>query len=132
MRRKYRANRRAAAAVELAICLPVVVLIVLSSIEGASMIFLRQALCQSSYEAVKAAVKHRGTEQEAIDRGNDVLAGRSIDGAEFEFSVKNVEQTKRGNDITVTVSAPANQNSILPFGPFKDRRIEVSATMIKE
>lgn len=107
------------------------------------MIFLRQTLVQGSYEAVKGAARRTGTQQEARDRGDAVLATRGIKDAVYSFSFASpkkplksikgtVETAPRGTLITVTLSAPANQNSVLPFGPFEDKTIEVSATMVKE
>ena len=56
--KKFRARdaRKGAAVVEFAVCLPVVVLIVLGSIEAASLLFLKQTLVQASYEGVKVAI----------------------------------------------------------------------------
>jgi Flp pilus assembly protein TadG len=145
MRSKRKNSRCGAAAVELAICLPVVMLVVLSAIEGASVIFLRQTLVQGAYESVKASVKIKGTEKEAISRGNAVLTARSIEQASYKFelvppkgskktipSPLTVDNAPRGTQITVRLTAPANQNSVLPFGPFKNQLMEVSATMLKE
>ncbi len=39
-------NRRAVAMVELAVCMPVIVLVVFASLEGANMLFVRQATVQ--------------------------------------------------------------------------------------
>ena len=43
------------ATVELAVCLPVLVLIIFGSLQASSMYFLRQAMVQSAYEGVKEA-----------------------------------------------------------------------------
>ena len=54
-------RRRGAATVELAVCLPVIFLLSMGAMEGASLIFLRQAMVQSAYEAVKEAVRTDGS-----------------------------------------------------------------------
>ena len=131
-RRKRRTDRRGAATVELAVCIPVIVLIVLGSLEGANMIFLRQALVQSAYQTIKESVKSNGSKDLGIQRGKEALAFRGIVNETIVFVPEDVDSVTRGQPVTVVVSAPGDSNSILPFGPFKGRRIEVTATMLKE
>ncbi len=126
------ATRRAAATVELAVCLPVIVLLAIGSMESASMIFLRQALVQSAYETVKESVKINGSQATALDRGKEVLAFRDITGESITFEPANVDDLDPGTPVTVTISAPGDANSVIPFGPFKGRNISVTATMLKE
>ena len=125
-------QRRAVAAVELAVCLPVIVLLALGSMEAASMIFLRQALVQSAYETVKEAASAQGSEALALTRGQEVLAFRDIQDETVTINPAGTEDLERGTEITVTVSAPGDTNSIFPFGPFRNREVSVSATMFKE
>ena len=56
-RRTTRSNRRGIAAVELAVCLPVIVLLVFGSIEASSFIFLKQSLNVSAYEGIREAIR---------------------------------------------------------------------------
>ncbi len=125
-------KRRGGAVVELAVCIPVIALIGFGAMEAASMIFLRQALVQSAYETVKESVKTNGQQTLAIRRGQQVLDSREIEGETITFSPANTDELPRGTPVTVTVTAPGDSNSILPFGPFKGQTITVTATMIKE
>ncbi len=125
-------QRRAAAAVELAVCLPVIALLAIGSMEAASMIFLRQALVQSAYETVKEAAKSSGNESLALQRGQQVLDFRNIEGETITFNPANPDDVERGTEITVSVSASGDANSVLPFGPFRGRELIVTATMLKE
>lgn len=124
--------RRGAAVVEFAVCLPVILLIVFGSIEAASMLFLRQALIQSSYEAAKVAVKHTGTNSAATIAAQQVAAGRRINSLTITFQPADVSRAAKGDFIRVTVAAPGNPNSLIPFGPFKDRIVSAQAVMVKE
>ena len=126
------ANRKAAAAVELAVCLPVIVLLAIGSIESASMIFLRQTLVQSAYETAKEAVKRNVDQATAFVRGRQVLEAREVSGETITFDPPVTDGLDSGTRVTVTVTAPGDENSILPFGPFRGRTISVSAVMIKE
>ena len=125
-------TRRGAAVVEFAVCLPVIVIIVLGAIEAASMLFLRQAMVQSSYEAAKVAIKTNGNNAAAIQVAGEVVAGRGIKSLKVEFEPTDVSTVAQGEMIRVTVSAPGDTNSFLPYGPFKDRTVAAQAVMIKE
>lgn len=126
------ANRRGAATIELAVCLPVIFLLSLGAMEGSSLIFLRQALVQSAYETVKESVRTNGTEAAGRVRGEQVLSFRNIKDFSITLSPSNIDGLEPGTPVTVTVSAPGDSNTVFPFGPFKNQLITVQATMIKE
>lgn len=125
-------SRRGVATVELAICLPVIVLLVFASLEGANMLFLRQAAVQSAYETAKAAAKGTGKQSDATNLGNQVLASRSIATRSIVFEPANVEILPAGTPFTVTVTVPGTEKSIISFGPFRGVNVVTQATMIKE
>lgn len=124
-------RRRGAATVELAILLPLIVVVTLGSIEAASMIFLRQALVQSAYEAAKVIVK---TGDEDLARANalGVTKGRRINGVTIEFDPTDPSTAERGELIRVMVSAPGDSNTSIPFGVFRGRSVAAQASMIRE
>lgn len=127
-----RSRRRGAATVELAVCLPVIFLLSMGAMEGASLIFLRQAMVQSAYETVKEAVRTDGSQAQGLVLGEQVLSFRGVTDQSITFNPSNVEQLDPGTPVTVTVSAPGDSNSVFPFGPFQNREISVQATMLKE
>jgi len=124
-------SRRAAAVVEFAVCLPVILLIVLGSIEAASMLFLKQTLVQASYEGAKVAIRN-GEQDDVESIIRAVAAGRRIVDLAIEFDPPNIEAAEAGEVITVNVSAPGDTNSLIPFGPFKNQTVIASAAMVKE
>ncbi len=124
-------NRKGAALVELAICLPVLLLIVYGALEAAGMIFLRQALVQSAYEAVKVAVK-TGNAETALEAALDVAEGRNIDQLTVVFTPSDPGAVARGTLVTVTASAPGDQSSPLPLGLFRGLTVAAQAVMVKE
>jgi Flp pilus assembly protein TadG len=124
-------NRKGAAVVEFAVCLPVILLIVLGSIQAASLMFLRQALIQSAYEGAKIAVRFDGTNPAAINAMQNVANGRRIKSPSFSLS-DDVTTVDRGTPIVVTVTAPGDLNSFIPFGPFAGQTIQAQAVMVKE
>ncbi|MFN3192243.1 MAG: TadE/TadG family type IV pilus assembly protein [Aureliella sp.] len=124
--------RRGAAVVELAVCLPLIALLVFASLEGANMLFLRQAVVQSAYEAAKVAARADGSQARAQRLANDILASRNINPSRISFSPGNVDSLDAGTVFTVTVSAAGDQKSITTIGPFNGLNIEAQATMHKE
>ena len=131
--KKFRARdaRKGAAVVEFAVCLPVVVLIVLGSIEAASLLFLKQTLVQASYEGVKVAILD-STQAEVEGIIQAVGDGRNVEGLNIEFTPSLIADAAPGEVITITVSAPGDSNSFIPFGPFSQRTVVGSASMVKE
>jgi Flp pilus assembly pilin Flp len=128
----FQKNRKGAAVVEFAVCLPVILIIVLGSIQAASMMFLRQTMVQCSYEAAKVAVSFRGTPSAATDAARRVAQGRRISNMDVRFSPSNFDAVAKGQPIEVIVSAPGNANSLIPFGNFANRSVSARAVMVKE
>lgn len=125
-------RRRGAAVVELALCLPVIALLVFGALEGANMLFLRQALIQSAYEAAKATAKSTGSQANGQQLAQDVLTARSITPSAITFNPANVDALTPGTPFTVTVTADGDQKSIVQIGPFNGLSISAQATMLKE
>ena len=55
-KQKARTKREGAAVVEFAVCLPLIVLIVLGTIEAGSLLFLKQTLVQAAYEGALSLI----------------------------------------------------------------------------
>jgi Flp pilus assembly protein TadG len=130
--RRTRSVRNGVAASELAVCLPVLVLLVLAMIEACSMIFLKQSLTVAAYEGVRAALAPDAVAADAIAAGESVLDDRSVEGATVTVSPADVASLSPGEYITVTVSAPTDANSIIPGSFLTGRTLSASAVMMKE
>ena len=130
--RRRRNSRKGAAVVEFAVCLPVILFIVLGSIEAASMLFLKQALVQSAYEGAKIAVRNDGTNSDAIAAMEAVAAGHRIDDMQITISPPDVSTVAQGELVRIKIIAPGDANSLIPFGPFKGQMIAAEAVMVKE
>lgn len=127
-----RKARKGTSTVELAVCLPVLALIVFGTLQASSMYFLRQALVQSAYETVREVVKADGSQALALERGQQTLRFRNVTGETITFNPANVDGLAPGTPVTVTVVANGDTNSIIPFGVFKGRTVSASASMNKE
>lgn len=131
-RRTRQPARRAAAAAELAICLPLIVFLLLASLEACSMIFLDHSLTIASYEGVRVAINYDGNNTDTLARVNQIIDNRGVEDASISLSPSDVSSVPRGNRITVTVSAPCNSNAILPLWFYAGRTLSCSTTMVKE
>lgn len=130
--RKMSLGKRGAATVELATCLPVIVLLVFGAMEGANMLFLRQAVVQASYEAAKAAVKSNGGKDLAERLASEVLAARNVENPKIQFTPNNPDAVSAGTPVTVRISVDGDSKSITRLGVFKNLTIAAEATMLKE
>src|SRR5882762_9040916 len=95
-------SRSGVAAVEFAVCLPVVMLVVFASIEASSMIFLKIDLQTTAYESARVGSAPTGTSADAISRGNDFLTQRNVHGGTVQTSPADITTVPVGGQFTVT------------------------------
>jgi hypothetical protein len=120
------------AAVELAVCLPVIVVLVFAAIESCSMIFITQALHAASYEGVRVAVNPTATSSQVTARTQQILDGHGIAGATITLVPSDISTATSGSLVRVRVRASCDSNRISPPFFFGGRNIEVQTTMAKE
>jgi len=68
-------RRRGMAVVEMAFCLPVIVLVIFGGIQAANLIFLKQAISEAAYEGALFGSKPEATQAETVSRAvsHDIL-----------------------------------------------------------
>jgi Flp pilus assembly protein TadG len=125
------AERRGAAAVEFAICIPLMLLITFGAIEAANGIYLKQVATQAAYEVARTATSMGRTQSEAIAIGKQVLAARSIQDSSISVSPTVDSNTPAGTEVTVIVTAPSNSNAYAPLWYFKDTQVRAQVVMIR-
>ena len=119
------------AVVELAVCLPAIVLLVVGSIEACSMVFVKQGLHIAAYEGIRRGILYDGTEDLVKSRCQQILNERRIKGATIELTPAQPETVAQGNEITVRITVPVVENSLMRLR-FFDGQLEAEATMVKE
>jgi Flp pilus assembly protein TadG len=127
-----RSSRSGAAAVEFAICLPVMLLLIVGSLEACNMAFLNQTLSVSSYEGARSAIRFNSSNDQALAKANEILTARNVVEATVTFDPADVAAAEKGTWIAVTVSAPCAPNCGTPMKFFSGRSITVTSTMVKE
>jgi Flp pilus assembly protein TadG len=124
--------RRGVAAAELAVCLPVVVLLVLATIEACSMVFLKQSLTIAGYEGVRTALVPGATAQDVQAVCDEILGDRRVEGATVAVQPANIAALAAGEYVDVTVSAPCGPNAVLPVMFYQGRTISSNVSMMIE
>jgi Flp pilus assembly protein TadG len=133
MRRAHRQKKsRGVAAAELAVCLPIVVLMVIASIEACSALFLKQSLTAAAYEGVRTAITPAATTSNVQASCNQILADRKIKNAVVTIKPTAFANLKPGDYVAITVSAPCASNSLVPVTFYRGRTLTATATMMIE
>lgn len=130
--RRRTKSRKGAAAAELAVCLPVIVLLVFASIEACSMTFLRQALSATCYEGIRLAIQEDVSNQDVLNLCNEILDGRKVNGATITIDPPDITAVSKGSPITITITAPCDENSVAPSWFFGGRSLSGTASMVNE
>ena len=106
-----RSGRAGVAVVELAVCLPVVVVILIGSIEACNAIYLKQTAVTAAYEAAKISTGTGGTKNAAIIRANEVLTARGLSSSTVTFLPADEADWNRGTLVTTQVNVSC-ENSL--------------------
>ncbi len=132
MNTRRKRQRTGVATVELAVTLPVIILVVLGALEGANLMFAKQAMVESAYQAAKVAIRPETTNAAAIEAANRVAQGRRLDTINVNFDPPNVATVPAGTPIRVTVAVSADQVRIMNSRLIPVADISAIAVMIKE
>ena len=127
-----RERRRGAALVELAVCLPTLIFVMLMAMESADVIFLKQTLHIAAYEAARAAIEPGSTKSVAEAAAEHILDDRRVQDYNVQFTPGNVSGVSPGEMITVTVSAPVKKNTALPSWYLGKSQLQAQVKMNKE
>ena len=128
---KTNRTRRGAAVVEFAVCLPVLLILVLGSIECTSMIFLSQSLNVVAYEGARAAVKPDATTVDTLARCQEVIAERNLVNCQVRLEPGNIDDLPAGTIVTMTATAPCQPNGAIRLRFFSGS-LDAQAFMVKE
>lgn len=128
--RKHR--RRGVAAVEFAVCLPVIILLVFGAIEASSFIFLKQSLNVAAYEGIRESIRTGSANADGINRAQNILSSRNVQGFDVRFPLGEAGESNRGDEIVIEVTAPTAPNSPLAGQFVMNRILTARVVMVKE
>lgn len=124
--------RVGAATVELAFCLPAMLLIVMGTIEVCQRIFLRQSAVLVAYEGARLAVRSTSSTGDVLARCNQLLIERRIQNGVVTVTPSDLLTITPGTQIRVTIAVPYDGNTPVSFALGKSGTLSVDAYMLRE
>jgi Flp pilus assembly protein TadG len=114
-RLRRRRTRRGAAVVEFALVAPILLLLVVGTVEVGRAIMVKDTITVASREGARVAGNSAITSIPAVQSAVDnYLAGAGISGATTTVSPSSLSGVADGQPVTVTVSVPYSQVSWVP------------------
>jgi len=110
-----KAAREGVATVELAVCLPVIVLLIFGSMQACDLIYLRHSITTAAYEGSLELSRHDATSASVKARIDQVLGFRGVSGgaASLQPAGLDISELSPGEAVTVSVTAPVGNNLTL-------------------
>lgn len=124
--------RRGIAVVELALYLPLLLLLVFGSIDCCAMIYLDHSCCIAAYEGARTAIPKGAKDANVRAAVESILAARKVNNATITVSPASVETLASGTPISITVAAPCNSNAFIASWFFRNSSVSSAITMVKE
>ncbi len=118
--------------VELAISLPLLLLVMFSTLEICSAIKLRQSLAIAAYEGALVAVVPAASSDDVQSACQFVLVDRGVNSGLISIEPAGFATAPAGSQIRIAVSAPRHENCVLFGGLFGAATTVSQAVFIKE
>lgn len=134
-RRRNRFLRRGAAAVEAAICFPLIIVLMMGTLEVCAGIYLKESVAICAFEGVRVGVRRRATREMVIQRVQEVLVDRQVvlpDDSGIEVFPEDFSTLRELDPITVRITAPTAGNSLFIFDSLVNRDVVAEVTMVRE
>ncbi len=125
-------DRAGVAAAEFAVCLPILMVIIMGTIEACSMVYLKQSLSVAAYEGARASLRPGGSTSTVNAACNQILSARKVRGAVVTVSPNNFASQPAQTWITIRVEARGRDNSVISGWFYDNLVLDATATMMKE
>jgi Flp pilus assembly protein TadG len=109
--RRNRPGHKGTATVEFAVCLPVLVILTLGSIEATNAIFLKERVTAAAYEGARKASTPNKTSTDARTAAQSVLTQFGVAGGTITVTPAVGTATTAGTQVAVNVSVSLSANS---------------------
>ena len=117
------------AVVELAICMPILVLVLFATIEACSMIHLKQTLKVTAFESVRVGLIPSSTTTTVEDQSQMLLDDRNVQGYSVAMAPTNPQTVASGDYFQVTITANYADNSLLGGWFYGDKSLSESVSL---
>lgn len=124
-------DRTAAAVIELAICLPLLVLVALATVEACAMLYLKQSLKIAAYEGARVGIVDGATAVNVEAQCDQILSVRNIQQVSVSMTPANPASLNSGQFFAVTVSAPCVPNSLIGGWFYQGRTFSETVEMLR-
>ena len=125
-------GRSGIAAVEAAFCFPLIIILMLGTLEISAGLYLRESLSICCFEACRIGTRRGATVADVEARAQEVLADRGVTGATVVITPNDFEPLVALDQISVQITAPTAGNSIFIFDNLADRNVVSEVAMIRE
>lgn len=125
-------QRRGAAIVEVALTLPILVLICLATIDTCRVIFVRQSAKLAAFECARIGIIPGVTRTQLQQLCATFMASRAVSQASVSLSVADLSSLTKGDLLTVTVTVPANSNALSSSWFYRGRTFAESVSILVE
>lgn len=128
------ANRNGAAVVELAVTLPVLLMVTFGTLEVCNRLFLRQTAAVAAYEGARLAARRTITQDQVQTRCMSLLQGRRIVNGQVAItpSGNGLTTLPTGGQLTVRVTIPISGNTPVSYVFSPSGSIGATAVMLRE
>ncbi len=123
--------RNGIAAVETAVCLPFMVLLVFAGVEFSNAVFLKQSVNLAATEAAKIIIQPGDHNMRAEQRIANIMQSRRVMAYTYTVIPPVDVATARGVPVTVEVEAPANSLSLGPISFMRGKTMSAAVTMAR-
>ncbi len=107
-------GRRGAAVAEFSVCLPILITIVLGSIEASRLIHVQHGLKTAAYEAARSIADDRDISTSEVETVVlSVLDAYQVTGGQVALTPSALSSAQIGDLVTVTVTAPLASNRVI-------------------
>jgi Flp pilus assembly protein TadG len=130
--------RSGAAAVELALCLPILLTTALGMIETCNVVFLQARMQSAAFEGARLATRPTtsqlvaATSSQVTSDTNTLLTQLGVSNATITLSPSSWTTLTPATSVTVTISAPLVKNSVTCLVLSSSLNLTAQATMIVE
>ena len=125
--------RRGAAAVECALCIPVVVVLMIGTLSVCSDMYLKETLTVAAFEGARTGVRRRATAAMSEAAAQNILDARGIVDATVTVTPDDLSTLNAMDAVTVMVVAPVEGNTFFSWNAIMPTRyVSARVTMVRE
>lgn len=123
-------QRVAGAIVEMALTLPILVLIALAAIDTCKVLLLRQSAKIAAFECARAGIVPGVTRAQLERLCHSFMSSRSISSSRLNLSVEDLQKLEKGQLLTATVSVPADNNTLAISWFYRNQVFDETVTIM--